>query len=138
MQQVVNIVKGEVALSANHSKGSMYSSIREFQILKAFDVKCHPPSTPKIIQVNWSCPPLTWVKCNTNGASRGFPGASACGGIFRDHGGSFLGGFSESLGISNAFQAEVKGVICAIEFAAVKGWTNFWLECDSSLTIQAF
>jgi ribonuclease HI len=42
------------------------------------------------------------------------------------------------LGISDAIQAEVKGIICAIEIASSKGLTNFWLERDYSMTIQAF
>jgi hypothetical protein len=65
------------------------------------------------------------VKCNSDGASRGCPETLAYGGIFRDRGGNFFGAFPESLGISDAFQVEVKGVMRAIEFATSKRWTNF-------------
>jgi hypothetical protein len=71
----------------------MFLSIHEFSIIKHFGVVCHPPLPPSIKQVNWIQPPYNWVKCNTDGASRGFPGASACGDIFRDHTGTFLGAF---------------------------------------------
>jgi ribonuclease HI len=54
------------------------------------------------------------VKCNIDGASRGCPNISTLGGIFRDLGGKHFRGFSEKLGISNVFRAEVKGVVRAI------------------------
>jgi hypothetical protein len=48
------------------------------------------------------------VKCKTYGASRGCLGTSNCGGIFRDHGENFLGGFPESLEISDASSKDFK------------------------------
>jgi hypothetical protein len=60
---------------------SMYSSIHESQNFKAIHIKCHPFSTQKIIQVDWSYPPLVWVKSNTAGASRNCSEFSVCGGI---------------------------------------------------------
>ncbi|MCI60361.1 ribonuclease H protein, partial [Trifolium medium] len=58
---------------------------------------------------------LGWVKCNTDGAAHGSPGPSACGGLFRNCHGMYLGSFAEFLGNSNAFVAEISGVMCAIE-----------------------
>jgi ribonuclease HI len=116
----------------------MFSSIQEFSFIKYFGADCHPPPPPSIKQVNWTRLPFNWVKCNTDGASRGSPGASYCGGIFRDHLGTFLGAFSANIGVATSLYAEICVAIYAIEFALARGWTNLWLECDSLLLVQAF
>ncbi|XP_045799496.1 uncharacterized protein LOC123893739 [Trifolium pratense] len=117
-------VKSLIHQAAHYSKGHMYSSIKEFSILKHFGVDCHPPPPPSIKQVNWIMPPSFWVKCNTDGASRGSPGISSCGGIFRDHLGTFLGAFSANIGVATSLYAEICAAIYAIEFASAKGWTR--------------
>jgi ribonuclease HI len=83
-------------------------------------------------------PPSFWVKCNNDGASRGSLGISPCGGIFRDHLGTFLGAFSANIGVATSLYAAICAAIYAIEFAYARGWTNIWLECDSLLSVQAF
>ncbi|XP_045802493.1 uncharacterized protein LOC123896099 [Trifolium pratense] len=123
-------VKSLIHQTAHYSKGHMYSSIKEFSILKHFGVDCHPPPPPSNKQVNWIMPPSFWVKCNTDGASRGSPGISSCGGIFRDHLGTFLGAFSANIGVATSLYAEICAAIYAIEFASAKGWTRLWLESD--------
>jgi ribonuclease HI len=60
-----------------------------------------------IKQVNWNMAPTFWVKCNTDGASRGYPGTSSCGGIFRDHLGTFPGAFSANIGVATSLYAEI-------------------------------
>ncbi|KAH0678922.1 hypothetical protein KY284_020007 [Solanum tuberosum] len=41
--------------------------------------------------VRWSPPSVGWLKCNTDGASRGNPGPSAAAFCIRDHNDNFLG-----------------------------------------------
>jgi len=53
-------------------------------------------------------------KCNTDGASSGNPGISSYGGIFRDHEANCIGYFSEPLGVSTSYQAELQGALRAI------------------------
>jgi ribonuclease HI len=134
----MNFLKGLICQAASHSKGHMFSSIHEFSIIKYFGIDCHPPPPPSIKEVTWLRPPYNWVKCNTDGASRGSPGASACGGLFRNHLGEFIGAFSANIGIATSLHAEICAAIFAIDFAMARGWTNLWLECDSLLLIQAF
>lgn len=139
IQTAKNLIIASVSLSGSLSKGNMAAaSIRDFVILKSFKVTGHPVRAPKIIEVNWFPPSCYWVKCNTDGAAKGSPGPSACGGIFRDYWASNLGCFAANLGISNALYAELMGAILAIEIAYKKGWHSLWLECDSRLVISAF
>lgn len=136
--RAINIISSSVSLSGRFSKGAMSSSIDEFLILKCFLVGGHPPKAPMIKQVIWTPPLCKWVKCNTDGSAKGSPGWAACGGIFWDYRASFVGCSAVNLGISYSLHAELTGVMWAIDIAANKGWSNLWLECDSSLAVAAF
>jgi hypothetical protein len=114
-------LKSLIYQAASHSKGHMFSSIQEFSGIKYFGAHCHPSPPPSIKQVNLIRPPFNWVKCNTDGASRGSPEASSCGNIFRDHLGTFLGAFSTNICVDTSLYAEICAVIYAMEFALARG-----------------
>lgn len=133
-----NMILAQVSLVGNLTSGTMYSSVEELRILKAFQVNGHVGWAPSIKEVLWSPPPSHWVKCNTDGAARGAPSLSACGSISRGHRASTMGCFSANLGISYSLHAEFMGAILAMELAITNGWNNFWLECDSQLVVSAF
>jgi len=63
---------------------------------------------------------------------------ATCGGIFRDCRGTFLGGFASNIGGGSVFDAEILGLILAMEFAVSNYWTRLWLEMDSTSVVQAF
>ena len=84
-------------------------------------------------------PPLVnWVKCNSDGASLGNPGAAACGGIYRNSNSDFIGAFAINLGVTTTLCAELIGAMVSIEIAHKKGWRYLWLETDSMLVYMAF
>lgn len=128
-------VLSSTALCGNLSTAVASSSISNFVILKKFNVTLHPPKAPRIIEVIWSPPPSTWVKCNTDGSSTNL--VSSCGGVFRDTSSNFLLCFAEFTGNGDAYYVELSGAMRAIEIAKQHNWNNLWLECDSSLVIQA-
>lgn len=133
-----HLVSAAVALSGSLSAGSMSNSMEEFAILKAFKIKGHVSRASKTTQVSWIPPPCGWVKCNTDGASRGNPGHASGAGIFRGSIGDFMGCFSIYLGIESSLFGETSTAILAIELASKKGWANLWLECDSQMVVAAF
>ena len=59
-------------------------------------------------------------------------------GFFRDFRGTFLGGFASNLGDCSVFEAELTGLMIAMEFASLYNWPRVWLESDSSSAVQAF
>ncbi|RXH99591.1 hypothetical protein DVH24_021393 [Malus domestica] len=65
-----------------------------------------------MLLVLWSSPSFPWI--NTDGLFKGNPGSAACGGVFQDCNGHFLG-----------------------EFAYQWGWHWLWLESYSSSVISA-
>lgn len=136
----INNVIAAVHLVGMSSKGTMSSSIRDFSILKAFNISSHACRAPRITEVTWILPPCNcnWVKCDSDGASRGNPGWSSCGGVFRGFGGAAFGSFACDHGVNSTFFAELMGAIIAIEEASLRGWNNLWLEYDSQLVVRAF
>lgn len=94
-------IKNDVIISTNISKGTMNSSIQGFKIFKSFGTTCHVPNAFNIIKVDLIIPPMYWIQCNTDGVSRGFDGITACVEIFRDDKDSFLGVYSQPLGVTN-------------------------------------
>lgn len=91
LQTVLNSISLNVSLTGNFSKGCSSSDINEFSILKSFAVSIKPRNPVVIREVLWLPPPCHWIKCNTDGATRGSPGYATCGGIFRDRSGASMG-----------------------------------------------
>jgi len=137
-QSAISLIIANTSLSGNNTCKTSINSIRDFTILKHFKVTIRHPRAPIIKEVLWNPPLLKWTKCNTDGASNGNPGNSSCGGIFRSHGAEFMSCFSEPLGITSSYQAELCGAMRAIEIAHQRNWLNLWLETDSALVVLAF
>lgn len=89
-----------------------------------------------VVPVIWHRPPPGCIKINTDGAARGRTGKASCGGVFRDCTGSILGAFSESCGHLTAIEAELQGVIRAVDIAWRGGLRRIWLECDSTQVVK--
>ncbi|CAN6546588.1 unnamed protein product [Malus baccata var. baccata] len=121
------------ALTPGHVRGTL-----DRQLLVSLGISPNPCKAPSIVPVLWHPPPSSWVKVNTDGLAKGNPGPAACGGVFRDSAGYFLGGFSLCLGHRTSFYAELHAVILAVELAHARGWQNLWLESDSSSVISCF
>ena len=138
LRAAINLIITGASLTGNVSKLPAKSCIKEFVILKYFDVKINPPKPQIIKEVLWSPPFFNWVKCNSDGAASGLNGNAACGGIFRDVNSDFLGAFAINLGIGSALNAELIGAMVAIEVAYMNNWRNLWLETDSMLVFLAF
>lgn len=116
----------------------MNSTMNDFSLLQSFVVWPLSGKAPVVKQVDWHHPFPGCVKCNTDGAAKGSPGFSGCGGLFRDYIGSILGCFSHHVGISYSLNADLMAAMIAIETAYQKGCHTLWLEYDSLLVVQAF
>ncbi|MCI05365.1 ribonuclease H protein [Trifolium medium] len=92
----------------------------EFVILKVFNVKIHPLKASRIKEIFWHPPLIFWIKCNSDGAGHGSPDNAACGGVFRDYQGNFLGCYAFNIDVSFALHAELMGAILAIELLLIR------------------
>ena len=123
-----------IAMSGNASTGKCLPSDSTF--LEDFSISCHHRKYKEIILVLWKSPSSPWLKVNTYGSVVG--GLAACGDLFKDSLGTFLGAFSCNIGIASIFHAETLAIILAIEHAAQHGWRNLWLESDSTSALMIF
>ncbi|KAF4376903.1 hypothetical protein F8388_022619 [Cannabis sativa] len=94
------------------------------------------PRKLQIDEVSWFPPPQNFIKINTDGAAKGRSNEASCGGVFRDCNGTILGAFSSFLGNKTSLEAELYGVIKAINIACANHWHCVWLEVDSILTLS--
>jgi ribonuclease HI len=138
LNAAVALITASTSLTGNNTKKVASNSIRDFIVLKHFKVCTHNPKTPIVKEIFWNPPLLNWVKCNIDGASKGNPGLSSCGGIFRNNEADFLLCFAEPLGFTSSYHAELQGALRAIEVAHQMNLNNLWLETDSSLVVLAF
>ncbi|KAL8477241.1 hypothetical protein ACS0TY_029509 [Phlomoides rotata] len=114
----------------------MHNSLADLAIISACGVNGCPQRTPTVKCVRWQLPPVGVLKINIDGSVVGSPGHLTGGGIFRDHFGMLRGCFAVSHGCSYAFEAELATAFCAIELAYDKGWSNIWLESDSTYVVH--
>jgi len=123
-----------IALSGEFSTSKCTAA--DAPLLDLFRVPHNRRLIKEVVFVCWKAPMAPCVKVNTNGSIRDTNGA--CGGLFRDHLGTLLGAFTCNMGSCSIFDAEVLGYIIALEFAAQHGWSNIWLENDSTSALQVF
>ncbi|MCK5577024.1 MAG: ribonuclease HI family protein [Dehalococcoidales bacterium] len=80
--------------------------------------------------------PADSVVINTDGVSRGNPGAAAIGAIIRDGKGRVLDTLSWRIGHATNNQAEYRAIIAALEKALALGVIRVELRSDSELVVR--
>jgi len=76
-------IKDLTCLVGNSSKASMKNDMLDFNVIKFFGINTHTSKVLRPLPVRWEFPSPGWVKFNTNGVARGYPGLGTCGSIFR-------------------------------------------------------
>jgi ribonuclease HI len=98
-------------------------------VLNRLHVVQHPARASRFVPVSWNTPSAPWLKVNADGAVR--DGLAACGAIFGDSTGGFMGGFSCRLHVTSVLHTKLLAFIIAIEQAHQWGWLHVWVESDS-------
>jgi len=106
------------------------------QILDRFNIAPSYRRFKDIVMVLRKSPSLPYIKVNTDGSLRNI--SAACGGIFRDQTGAFMGGFSAFLGNISVLEAEIMSFILAMEMAAKHNWRYIWIEGNSTSALLVF
>jgi len=101
-------------MSGNLSVGKCLNS--DALLLDSFPVSHYSRQIRDTVLVRWKAPSMPWLKVNSDGSVIGNHGA--CGGLFRDRLGTFLGVFTCNLGSSSVFTTKIHGFILALEYAA--------------------
>ncbi|XP_057811497.1 uncharacterized protein LOC131025722 [Salvia miltiorrhiza] len=116
--------------------GCINNTWADYLIIRKLGVKVHQRPPPEFTSVFWSSPAFAWIKANTDGSAVGTPGRICAGGVFRDWRGFVRGCFHVEGGTGYAFEAELLGIITAINFAHHCGWTKIWFEVDSAYVVN--
>jgi hypothetical protein len=124
------MIIANTSLSGNNTRKIASGSIRDFIVLKHFKINIHNLFAPIVKEILWHPPLPNWIKCNIDGASKGNPGSSSCGGIFRNNEADFLLCFAEPHGFASSYQAELCGALRAIEVAHQMNRPNLWIESE--------
>lgn len=68
-------------------------------------------------RIGWSCPCPSWLKLNTDGASKANGLKAAAGGLLRDEFGHWQGGCTQNIGVGSTLAAELWGVLQGLKLA---------------------
>ncbi|CAJ2667148.1 unnamed protein product [Trifolium pratense] len=130
----INNTTDSISASATANFGFVADTVDD-RVLNRLQVAQCPVRPSGYVLVSWKAPSAPWLKANTDGSVRN--SVAACGAIFRDYTGGFLGGFSCRLHVSSVLHTEILPIIIAIEQAHQRGWLHVWIESDSQIVIQA-
>ncbi|KAJ8430823.1 hypothetical protein Cgig2_034150 [Carnegiea gigantea] len=86
--------------------------------------------------VRWHAPREDWIKLNIDGASKGNPGPSGGGGIFRDHYGNWIKAFACNFGWCTSVKAEVLALLKGLRVAWDMGYKKLETNLDSQITAR--
>ena len=81
----------------------------EIELVYSLMIGQHEKVTPatRAIQISWTPPQPSYIKLNTDGASKGNLGDAAAAGLFRNHVEKFMMGFQMRLEIANNISVEL-------------------------------
>jgi len=122
--------------SSNKVIWDINSTIHKFIRLK-FNLLSFPNNWPQMIfqlekyrpvfhskVVRWIPPPVGWLKCNTDGASRGNPGPSSVAFCVRNHDGNLVGAKDLQIPDTSNLVAEAKAICEGLQYYLDKRFSN--------------
>lgn len=86
--------------------------------------------------VRWIFPPNNWLKCNTDGASRGNPGPSSAAFCIRDHEGNLVVAKGFRLPDTTNLIVEARAIRKSLQYCKENGLEQIIIESDSLAMIQ--
>lgn len=86
--------------------------------------------------VRWHTPGEGWIKLNVDGASKGNPGLSGGGGIFRDHYGNWLKALACNFGWCTCVKAEILALLKGLRTAWAIGYRKVEVNMYSQITVR--
>ncbi|GKV27995.1 hypothetical protein SLEP1_g37098 [Rubroshorea leprosula] len=87
------------------------------------------------IFVKWNPPPEGAIKLNTDGSAFGNPGMAGAGGVFRDHLGNWILGFSRNIGHTTSIAAKLWAIRDGLKLVVSRGYNRLILETDSRIAL---
>ena len=110
----------------------------KLHVLRLYAQSCRNFLFRKPVEVKMVCwiPPIAHLKLNTDGCSKGNPGAFASGGVLRNQKGRFILAFACNFGVCTSLQSEVKALLVGIHLCTDRGSFGFQIEIDSQILVN--
>lgn len=105
-------------------------------MLKDVSLPMHQPGTTYTIDDVWSPPPATWCKLNVDASWTTTHPDAGLGGVIRNSGGVFMGGFAACKNANSILEAEAHAALAGISLAAEMGLANVVIESDSQVLVN--
>jgi hypothetical protein len=67
---LITLIIANIFLSINNSKKIAPNSIRDFIVLKHFNVSLHHLNALVVKEIMWQTPLIYWLKCNIDGVAK--------------------------------------------------------------------
>lgn len=87
-----------------------------------------------IEKLKWKKPEMGCIKLNFDGSSKSKK--ASIGGVYRNHEGVFLLGYSEQIEKATSSIAELVAAKRGLELALENGWFNVWIEGDAKFVVD--
>ncbi|GKV33503.1 hypothetical protein SLEP1_g42009 [Rubroshorea leprosula] len=123
-------VHNSTQMNIQQIKNVILNRVQEFLKYNSPDIT---PRKKTVIHIGWSPPPLGFLKLNIDGSAQGNPGMAGAGGIFRDHNGSWIYGYSRRVGFTTSLVAELWAIRDSLDIAVNRGISKLILEIDSKV-----
>ncbi|XP_071939931.1 uncharacterized protein [Coffea arabica] len=118
-------------------EGEEYSGMGRAPAVVWGDLSCHPSGHLRGGRelVRWQAAGRGLVLLNTDGCSKGNPGASGGGGVLRDSNGQVLVGYSAYLGVNTSLRADALALLPGLRLCVQKGYTQVRVQSDSLVLV---
>lgn len=80
--------------------------------------------------------PMGWIKIKVDGAAKGNPGPTGCGGVARNQSGLLVSMVTLPLGTQTNHYTKASAAHIGLHVAKREGFTKVWLESNSLNTIN--
>ncbi|XP_073133446.1 uncharacterized protein [Henckelia pumila] len=125
------IFRVRIPITENFSTIKTRLWLGAMKAMRKMDISVGLQWTLKTAIVCWLRPPPGCFKLNVDGSSRGNPGESSVGGVFRDYFGRVLAFFSEFNGVGTNVRAEIWAVWKGFLLCSDLSFFPLWIETDS-------
>lgn len=117
-----------VAYGVAKPQGKTSTEFLQFLGLKASALQV------KFVLVRWIPLVDSWIKLNSDGASKVSPGMAGVRGVLRNSN-TFIQGYAFFIDIKSSVFAEAMAFLVGIQHASKISTTNLWIELDSLLLV---
>ncbi|GKV37984.1 hypothetical protein SLEP1_g45942 [Rubroshorea leprosula] len=123
-------VHNSTQMNSQQIKSVILNGVQKFLKYNSPDITLRNKT---MVHIGWSPPPPGFLKLNNDGFAQGNPGTSGARGIFRDHNGFWMYGYSRRVGFTTSFVAKLWAIRDGLDIVVHRGISKLILETNSKV-----